>query len=680
RSDYSTSTMPSVIDTPQDRAQLERHRRAAGGEAALAELDTQAELASRDGCPDEETGAMGQGYSSVEERDAKIRADADRRSSPEGSAGHGFAKTESDSTARRVKSLEADLPKSRRTATTRDSDELGAAAGAVRGVEARQRRPGGSCSNQSSSDATKLLASLHLVHDDTPRTRVIAKLDRLRLTVATPEARSLEQQAGEAQAGGWHRPGGSGQPGGLRPSACSRRRTRCGASTRTVWTQVRRLTDSLQKLQSSSNETRDALTAEIAERHELAAATLEEKFNEAMSTANQRFEAIRQLKEELKIANQRSTESQERARRSEAEAQQSQRQLEERGRELEAVRLRRAGANSSQREGQWRAERAELMDKCQRLGADAERMAEELAERQAAQERLHSQVAELRGAVSQRQQLLAADGAAAGHQPGGIGRTARTAGQTGGGGRAAAAGSGPDQEAVPASAEELSRLESKVQAAAASGQSEREQLAEETRRREAELARSAQEAARQQEARSRLEERCAGLEKQAEAASKSAKAAKAESARLEAELQRAKRREKRAEELRVQTKRLQEASRGQQQELSSRAGELEAARRQISSREEQLAGTRAELESLAADNRELSQRLMQRDDLLARLSGETQKLKNKYQDRVQEMTKQSDTIKRLQEALAQSQLEVEEVKRRSEEEVSAVLLYRFVDN
>uniref|UniRef100_A0A1I8F4H9 Kinesin motor domain-containing protein n=1 Tax=Macrostomum lignano TaxID=282301 RepID=A0A1I8F4H9_9PLAT len=475
-----------------------------------------------------------------------------------------------------------------------------------------------------------------------------------------PRQRELQQQAGE-----------------LRRELASPRRKRPARRPSPPSAAVRRLTDSLQKLQSSSNPRPETpLTAEIASGTTRACCVSALTQDSARRNSTKRdehcqseIEAIRQLKEELKIANPaldgENGPADPRPRRS-----QSQRQLEERRRRLSSKpcvsAVRSWERTLGQREGQWRAERAELMDKCHGWAQMRNAWPEELAERQAAQERLHSQVLSASGSKllqQVEQQLATSQEESAG--------TARTAGRR----EAAAASSSCSgiltrpKKQCRASAEELSRLESKVQAAAASGQSAGARTVGLRRLGDGKPSWRGRRrrAARQQEARSRLEERCAGLEKQAGGGSKSAKAAKAESARLEAEsCSGAKRRENGLEELRVQTKRLQEASRGQQQELSSRAGSAAGG----------AAGRHAGRVGVAGSRQpELSQRLMQRDDLLARLSGEDAEAEeqvpgSRCRSMTQEMTKQSDTIKRCRKLLRSSQLEVEEVKRRSEEELA----------
>ena len=75
--------------------------------------------------------------------------------------------------------------------------------------------------------------------------------------------------------------------------------------------QVQKLTSSLQKLQNASKDTRDALTAEVAERHDSLlklkqdVKELEDKHREALATANHRGEVIKQLRDEIQTAENR---------------------------------------------------------------------------------------------------------------------------------------------------------------------------------------------------------------------------------------------------------------------------------------------------------------------------------------------------------------------------------------
>uniref|UniRef100_A0A1I8JCG7 CCHC-type domain-containing protein n=1 Tax=Macrostomum lignano TaxID=282301 RepID=A0A1I8JCG7_9PLAT len=139
--------------------------------------------------------------------------------------------------------------------------------------------------------------------------------------------------------------------------------------------QVKRLTDSLQKLQASSKETRDALTAEIAERHDsllrlkAEAKSLEEKYNDAVNVANQRSEMLKQVRAELASAGESAAEAQDRLRRNDAASQQWQRQREDALHELEALRLRCAELErgAAQRESAWKGDRTELQAACRRL-------------------------------------------------------------------------------------------------------------------------------------------------------------------------------------------------------------------------------------------------------------------------------------------------------------------------
>ena len=77
--------------------------------------------------------------------------------------------------------------------------------------------------------------------------------------------------------------------------------------------QVQKLTSSLQKLQNASKDTRDALTAEVAERHDSLlkfkqdVKELEDKHREALATANHRGEVIKQLRDEIQTAENRVT-------------------------------------------------------------------------------------------------------------------------------------------------------------------------------------------------------------------------------------------------------------------------------------------------------------------------------------------------------------------------------------
>ena len=71
------------------------------------------------------------------------------------------------------------------------------------------------------------------------------------------------------------------------------------------------MTSSLQKLQNASKDTRDALTAEVAERHDSLlklkqdVKELEDKHREALATANHRGEVIKQLRDEIQTAENR---------------------------------------------------------------------------------------------------------------------------------------------------------------------------------------------------------------------------------------------------------------------------------------------------------------------------------------------------------------------------------------
>ena len=74
---------------------------------------------------------------------------------------------------------------------------------------------------------------------------------------------------------------------------------------------MQKLTSSLQKLQNASKDTRDALTAEVAERHDSLlklkqdVKELEDKHREALATANHRGEVIKQLRDEIQTAENR---------------------------------------------------------------------------------------------------------------------------------------------------------------------------------------------------------------------------------------------------------------------------------------------------------------------------------------------------------------------------------------
>lgn len=76
-------------------------------------------------------------------------------------------------------------------------------------------------------------------------------------------------------------------------------------------TQVQKLTTSLQKLQNSSKDTRDTLTSEVAERHDTIlklksdVKDFDAKHKEALATVNHRGEVIKQIREELRLANSR---------------------------------------------------------------------------------------------------------------------------------------------------------------------------------------------------------------------------------------------------------------------------------------------------------------------------------------------------------------------------------------
>ena len=66
-----------------------------------------------------------------------------------------------------------------------------------------------------------------------------------------------------------------------------------------------------------------------------------------------------------------------------------------------------------------------------------------------------------------------------------------------------------------------------------------------------------------------------------------------------------------------------------------------------------------------------------RDDAIQRLNSEVGKLRQFRQEKLQEVQRQSDTIKQLQEALAQSQIDMENIRRRADEDVSITsLLYK----
>ncbi len=75
--------------------------------------------------------------------------------------------------------------------------------------------------------------------------------------------------------------------------------------------QAQKLTTSLQQLQNASKDTRDALTAEVAERHDYLlrlkedVTELEQKHRQALATANHRGEVIKQLRDEIHAAENR---------------------------------------------------------------------------------------------------------------------------------------------------------------------------------------------------------------------------------------------------------------------------------------------------------------------------------------------------------------------------------------
>lgn len=61
---------------------------------------------------------------------------------------------------------------------------------------------------------------------------------------------------------------------------------------------------------------------------------------------------------------------------------------------------------------------------------------------------------------------------------------------------------------------------------------------------------------------------------------------------------------------------------------------------------------------------------MIRDDTIQKLNADIGKLKSKHQEKLQEVQKQTETIKKLQDALTQCHYDLDETRKKAEEDVS----------
>lgn len=61
---------------------------------------------------------------------------------------------------------------------------------------------------------------------------------------------------------------------------------------------------------------------------------------------------------------------------------------------------------------------------------------------------------------------------------------------------------------------------------------------------------------------------------------------------------------------------------------------------------------------------------MVRDDTIQKLNADIGKLKSKHQEKLEEIQKQTETIKKLQDALTQCHYDLDETRKKAEEDVS----------
>ncbi|KAK0062771.1 myosin-9-like isoform X1 [Biomphalaria pfeifferi] len=459
--------------------------------------------------------------------------------------------------------------------------------------------------------------------------------------------------------------------------------------------QVSKLTKSLQRLQSSSKDTRDTLSIEVNDKQETIVRLrndyrdLEEKLREALNTAQQRGEAIQQVKEELKQAVMKTQESQIKLEEADREHQQLQSRYTVQAKEIDRLQteLQEKELTSSQQETLFRSEVADREEEISRLKADLNIYHEKLAQsegqlisREEQIARLQSQLRDLMGETSRKEENLrrfeedlhsVEDERKRLEDI--LQRREITLQQV-------EHDLDMAKEKYKDAIEENGRLEARIQAFAINAQSEQDVLSTEVKCREEVIKRLKLDGFKLQEICSKYEEKSSQAEREVEHLKTQLR-----SSHNEVEVKKAamKNLETNVEELKdKQGKQLEENSRLEDKirdltvAITTQEAQCEKLKHVVSTKEDLICQLRGDAESLNRQLKETVSKVLVRDENNQKLNVEIGKLKAKTQDKTKEIiectkeiAKQSELIKKLQNTLTQCHQDLDELRRRADEDM-----------
>ncbi|KAK2143064.1 hypothetical protein LSH36_881g02026 [Paralvinella palmiformis] len=436
------------------------------------------------------------------------------------------------------------------------------------------------------------------------------------------------------------------------------------------------------ELQTVRAQHADSLT-QVADRHDAMlklkenVKELEEKHKETLATVNHRGEVIKQLRDELKQNNHRVEDLQQQNLMLDKELTRHQSKLEEAQKEIDRLQthIQKVDLSSSQMDIQHRGEITEREEKLAKCCAELKVLEERLSQQQQQVSHREDQIAALQSELrckaeelNRRErhiQKLEVDltNAQEDHRMAvnELERREITLQQL-------EADLGHSREQYREAIEENGRLEARIQAFVINAQSEQDLLSGEVKRREEAIQKLKLDNMNQKEIISKHEEQIHQQEKTITQLKMQIKSFQGDItvkdntiADYEAQL-------KSARNMHAETKdelaKIEEHNRELQNELGTANARLENLEHNLSMKEDLILQLKQDTDSLQQQQRDAISKITARDEAIQHLNSEIGKLRQIRQEKLIEIQRQSETIKRLQEALTESHVDLDETRKR----------------